>query len=114
MIPEAEIHRNRVDDIIVFRSLKPADLAEIVNIQLKRVEERLLREKGITVRVTEKAMKLLAERGYDPLFGARPLKRVIQTEILNPLAKQIISGTVREKSTVLVDTKKKDFILSVQ
>ena len=105
---------NRVDDIIVFRSLKPADLAEIVNIQLKRVEERLLREKGITVRVTEKAMKLLAERGYDPLFGARPLKRVIQTEILNPLAKQIISGTVHEKSTVLVDTKKKDFILSVQ
>lgn len=105
---------NRVDESIVFRSLKASDLAEIVKIQLKRVEGRLQREKRIIVRVSEKAMKLLAERGYDPLFGARPLKRVIQSEILNPLAQLIINGKAREKSTVLVDTKKKDFILSVQ
>lgn len=93
---------NRIDEIIIFHSLKQKELERIVDLQIKKVRERLL-EKKIKLNVTERAKKLLAKRGYDPLFGARPLKRVIQTLILNPLALKMIDGSVKKGEKVNVD-----------
>jgi ATP-dependent Clp protease ATP-binding subunit ClpB len=93
---------NRVDDIIRFRSLTEDDLARIVTIQLARVHDRLA-ERRITLTVTPAAMAVLAREGYDPAFGARPLKRVIQREIGDPAALLILQGKVGEGGTVTVD-----------
>ncbi len=103
---------NRIDEIIVFHSLKPNDIAAIVRLQLARVQERLHREKGIRLAVHQTAMAYLAQKGYDPVFGARPLKRVIQNDILNPLARMIITGEVRERQVVAVSVKKNTLHLS--
>lgn len=93
---------NRVDEIITFHSLKPKDLERIVDLQINRVRKRLL-EKKIKLRITERAKKLLAKKGYDPLFGARPLKRIIQTMILDPLALKMIDGSIKSGDTAGVD-----------
>jgi len=93
---------NRIDEIIVFNSLRKESLMKIVDIQLLKVEERLA-QKGIKIMVAPKARELLVKKGYDPNFGARPLKRVIQTTILDPLSKMIIEGKIKEKSKVKVD-----------
>jgi ATP-dependent Clp protease ATP-binding subunit ClpB len=93
---------NRLDDVILFQSLTRQDLERIVAIQLKRLE-RLLAERRITIDVTPEARQFLAERGYDPVFGARPLKRTIQRDLQDPLALQIIEGKVREGDHVIVD-----------
>jgi ATP-dependent Clp protease ATP-binding subunit ClpB len=93
---------NRVDEIIRFRSLTEDDLARIVTIQLARVHDRLA-ERRITLTVTPAAMAVLAREGYDPAFGARPLKRVIQREIGDPAALLILQGKVGEGGTVTVD-----------
>ena len=93
---------NRVDDIIRFRSLTEEDLQRIVTIQLARLRERMA-ERRITLSVTEAAMSWLAHEGYDPSFGARPLKRVIQRQIADPAALLILGGTVGEGDTVTVD-----------
>ncbi|MCB9025163.1 MAG: ATP-dependent chaperone ClpB [Bdellovibrionaceae bacterium] len=82
---------NRIDEIISFNSLGEAQLSGIVKIQLKLVEDRL-RSKKIEVKFDDKALKYLGEKGFDSIYGARPLKRVIQNEILNPMAKMIIQG----------------------
>ena len=95
---------NRLDEIIVFRALGQAQLTGIVDLQLARIAERL-KAKHITLKVTDKAKKLLAKKGYDPAFGARPLKRTLQHEILNPLAMRIIEGGVKDEQTVAVDVK---------
>ncbi len=93
---------NRVDEVIVFESLKPERLAQIVDIQLEDVRRRL-EEKKISLKFTDKAEKWLAEKGYDPVFGARPLKRVIKTEVLNRLAKGLISGEFTAGHKIKVD-----------
>ena len=93
---------NRVDEMIVFESLKPERLAEIVDIQLDDVRRRL-EEKKITLNFTDNAKSWLAEKGYDPVFGARPLKRVIKTEVLNRLAKGLIAGEFSAGHTVVID-----------
>lgn len=95
---------NRLDDIIIFHSLSKDMLARIVATQLERVALRLA-ERGITLSVTDAAKKYLAEKGYDPSYGARPLRRLIQTAILDPLALQLISGTVADGDAALVDVK---------
>jgi ATP-dependent Clp protease ATP-binding subunit ClpB len=93
---------NRVDDIIRFRSLTEDDLRHIVEIQLDRLRERLA-ERRIGLDVTDAAMSLLAHEGFDPAFGARPLKRVIQREIGDRAAVLILEGRAPEGSTIRVD-----------
>ena len=93
---------NRVDDIIRFRSLTEADLTKIVTIQLAHLTDRMAARR-IALTVSDTAMALLAHEGYDPSFGARPLKRVIQREIVDPAASLILEGRVTEGGAVSVD-----------
>ncbi len=93
---------NRLDDIIVFDVLPREIITDIVNIQLERVRARLV-TKNITLEVSEKALTYMTEKGYDPQFGARPLKRLIQDEILNKIANALIAGTIAEGDTAYVD-----------
>jgi len=93
---------NRIDEIIVFHTLSKDDLAKIIDLQLALVSERLANKK-IKIKVSPKAKKFLVEKGYDPTYGARPLKRVIQQMILDEIAKQIIAGKIQEGQKVEVD-----------
>ncbi|MDR2759087.1 MAG: ATP-dependent chaperone ClpB [Spirochaetaceae bacterium] len=93
---------NRIDETVIFNRLGRAEIARIVEIQLAHLAGRLA-ERKITLAVTRAARELLAERGYDPLFGARPLKRTIQADLENPLAKIIIAGKIREGDRVTAD-----------
>ena len=95
---------NRIDEIVVFKPLTRAQLAEIVQIQLDAVAKRLA-ERQITLEATPAAKEWLGNRGYDPAFGARPLKRLIQKEVLDSLARKVIAGEVKEGETVVIDTK---------
>jgi ATP-dependent Clp protease ATP-binding subunit ClpB len=93
---------NRIDETVIFNRLGKSEIGKIVDIQLTRLSQRLA-ERKITLNLTNAAKELLAERGYDPLFGARPLKRTIQADLENPLAKLVIAGTIREGDTVTAD-----------
>ena len=93
---------NRLDEIVVFRPLTKEQIRQIVEIQLSYLRARLA-EKRISLELTEAAKDFLAERGYDPVFGARPLKRVIQRELETPLAQKILAGEVKEGDRVRVD-----------
>ncbi len=93
---------NRVDDIIMFESLSKSDLGKIVNMQLNQIKQRLS-EKQIDIAFTENLQKYLAGKGYDPAYGARPLKRVIQNEILDELAMQIVTDKIPEQKSITVD-----------
>ena len=95
---------NRIDEIVRFHSLSPADLARIVTIQLAGLRRRLA-ERRLTLSVTPGAEALLAEEGFDPDFGARPLRRVIQRQVEDPLALALLEGRYPEGSTVTVDQK---------
>jgi ATP-dependent Clp protease ATP-binding subunit ClpB len=92
---------NRVDDIIIFRPLSTEDIMQIVDLQLERLV-RLLAERKITIDVTPEAKRVLAEEGYDPAFGARPLKRAIQRLIQNPLAIAVLEGRFTDGDMVVV------------
>ena len=93
---------NRLDDIVMFQSLTEDDLAQIVELSIDQLHARL-RDRRLTLAVTPDARSWLAERGYDPVFGARPLRRLIQTEVQNKLATALLSGGVRDGDTVRVD-----------
>jgi ATP-dependent Clp protease ATP-binding subunit ClpB len=93
---------NRVDDMVIFHPLDAEVLKQIVGIQVGLVQKRLA-DKKIEIELTESAKELLAEEGFDLVFGARPLKRVIQRDVLNPLAAKILAGEVKEGSRVVVD-----------
>jgi ATP-dependent Clp protease ATP-binding subunit ClpB len=93
---------NRIDEIIMFRPLSRADIRKVVEIQFKLIQKRLM-ESGVKLDISEEALERLAKLGYDPQFGARPLKRVIQREILNELSKQILSGKVNKDSVIFVE-----------
>jgi ATP-dependent Clp protease ATP-binding subunit ClpB len=95
---------NRVDEIVVFHPLAEAQLSKIVEIQLERLRKRL-GERRITLAVTPAALRSLGQRGYDPTYGARPLKRLIQQEIETPIARQLIKGELRDGDTATVDVK---------
>jgi ATP-dependent Clp protease ATP-binding subunit ClpB len=97
---------NRIDDIMVFNPLKPEQIEDIVELQLKLVSDRLREQRSLTLKVSDKAKQFLATKGYDARFGARPLKRVIQTEILDALAMKIVKGEVPEDATAMIDVKK--------
>ena len=92
---------NRVDEIILFHRLRREDMDRIVEIQLKRLE-RLLADRKITLTFDHDAIEWLAAKGYDPAYGARPLKRVIQKELQDPLAENILLGEILDGSTVVV------------
>ena len=97
---------NRVDEVIIFRPLSRAVILRIVDLQLDLLRKRLS-ERKIGLSVSAEAKALLAERGYDPVYGARPLKRVIQRDVQNPLATKILAGEFGEEDTVAVGTDKK-------
>ena len=94
--------RNRLDEIVIFDALSKDDLAHIVDIQLGLLEKRLA-VRRISVEVTDAARAWLAETGYDPAYGARPLRRLIQSAIGDPLARMLIGGEVADGGSVTVD-----------
>lgn len=93
---------NRIDEIIMFRPLSQKDIRKIVDIQVGLIEKRLA-EAGVKIEISQIARGRLAKLGFDPQFGARPLKRVIQRELLNELSKQILSGKVQRDAVIFVD-----------
>ncbi|RMH47589.1 MAG: ATP-dependent chaperone ClpB [Alphaproteobacteria bacterium] len=95
---------NRLDEIVIFDRLTRAQMDRIVAIQVAQLEKRLA-DRKITLALDEEARKWLADRGYDPVYGARPLKRVIQTHLQNPLAELLLAGEIREGSTVPVTVR---------
>jgi len=92
---------NRVDEVILFHRLRRQDMDKIVAIQLKRLE-KLLADRKIRLDLDAEAIDWLAAKGYDPAYGARPLKRVMQKELQDPLAEKILMGEIREGSTVKI------------
>ncbi len=94
---------NRIDDIIMFTPLSKADIQKIVELQLKGVSKMLLKQ-NIILDATPEAINYLSEKGYDPQFGARPVKRVIQREVLNELSKEILAGKITTDSIILLDS----------
>jgi ATP-dependent Clp protease ATP-binding subunit ClpB len=103
---------NRIDEIVVFEPLGRDEIERIVDIQVGRLAERLA-ERKLTLRLTEAARAWLAEQGYDPAFGARPLKRVIQRHLQDPLALKLLSGEVREGDTVEIDATPEGLVFRV-
>lgn len=95
---------NRIDEVVIFDRLSEDDLKRIVEIQLSRLTKRLEAQK-LTLELSDEAKALIAREGYDPVYGARPLKRVIQREILDPLSLQILEGSFREGDRIRVDVK---------
>ena len=93
---------NRIDAAIVFRTLDEEELMTIIDIQLERMRE-LLKERGIMLEIADRARTILVEEGYDPAFGARPLKRVLQQRIADPLAEQLLEGHIHDRDHVLYD-----------
>ncbi len=94
---------NRIDEIVMFTPLTNANIAQIVGLQLKSVT-KMLAQQGITMDATPEAIAYLSEKGYDPQFGARPVKRVIQRDVLNKLSKEILAGKITTDSIILLDS----------
>jgi ATP-dependent Clp protease ATP-binding subunit ClpB len=108
---DQELHRqfrpeflNRIDDVIVFHSLDLAQIKQIIGIQLKRFE-KLIEERGLHIEISDSAKEVLANEGYDPAFGARPLKRALQRMIVDPLAMRLLEGGFKPGDTVFVNAK---------
>jgi len=100
---------NRIDEIVFFSGLSLQQLYEIVDIQVNNLK-KLLKEKDINVEITDDAKEILAARGYNPAYGARPLKRVIRQDIENPLSKKILEGAFGEGDNILIDVKNDDIV----
>ncbi len=101
---------NRIDEIILFHRLRREDMGKIVEIQLKRLD-KLLEDRKITLELTPKAREWLAEKGYDPAYGARPLKRVIQKNVQDPLAELILAGKIRDGEKVRIDADERGLLI---
>jgi len=101
---------NRIDEIVRFHNLTEADLNRIVTIQLQGLRSRLA-DRRLSLEVTPEAERVLAHDGFDPDFGARPLRRVIQRQVEDPLALALLEGRYPEGSTVIVDAKDDDVAL---
>ena len=101
---------NRVDEAVVFHPLQATQLVKIVEIQLERLRARLM-ERRITLAITNAALTYLGERGYDPVYGARPLKRLIQQELETPLARLLVKGELRDGDTANVDKKDEGLVI---
>ncbi|RJP91423.1 MAG: ATP-dependent chaperone ClpB [Desulfobacteraceae bacterium] len=103
---------NRIDDIIIFESLSQEQIRRIVNIQLNRLQKRL-DDINVTLKLSDAAKSLVAEKGFDPVYGARPLKRTIQQYIENPLSMEILKGEVKDGSTIMADAEGEDIVFEV-
>lgn len=95
---------NRIDELVVFHPLGADHIASIAQIQLQRLHKRL-EERGYQLHISDEALKLLGQTGFDPVYGARPLKRAIQQEIENPLAQQILSGDLVPGKTIEMEVR---------
>jgi ATP-dependent Clp protease ATP-binding subunit ClpB len=104
---------NRIDEIVRFQSLSQEQLAEIVELQVAGLRRRLA-ERRIGLELSGEAKRVLVEHGYDPAYGARPLKRTVQREVENPLAMKVLSGEIGEGDTVLVDAADGEIALGVR
>jgi len=104
---------NRIDEIVMFTPLTNANIREIVGLQLKSVI-KMLALQNITMHATPEAIDYLAKKGYDPQFGARPVKRVIQREVLNKLSKEILSGSIKTDSIILLDSFNNELVFRNQ
>jgi len=102
---------NRIDEVIIFKPLSEEQIRQIVDLQMKEVQKRLA-DRKITVTLTDEAKDWLAKTGFDPTFGARPLKRVIQREVENPLSKKILQGEFKEGDEVKVDLSTEGLVFS--
>jgi ATP-dependent Clp protease ATP-binding subunit ClpB len=102
---------NRVDEVIVFHPLGREEIREIVDLQLKRLNG-MLEKNGLHLEVTDAAKQLLANEGYDPTYGARPLKRVIQQRIQNALANELLAGNFVSGETILIDAARDGFVFA--
>ena len=100
---------NRIDEIIMFTPLNEAEIEEIVGLQIRSIQ-KMLATNGITLEVTPAALKFLAEEGYDPEFGARPVKRVIHRMVLNQLSKDILSQKVDRDHPIIIDYDGNDIV----
>lgn len=101
---------NRIDEIIMFHPLEEMQIRSIVDLQIERVQQRLW-DKHITIDISARAKDWLGKKGFDPELGARPLKRVLQSELLDELAMQIIEGKINEGDTVKVDVDKEKLVI---
>jgi ATP-dependent Clp protease ATP-binding subunit ClpB len=104
---------NRIDDIIVFHRLGIKELKKVVDIQVAILAERL-KAKGIELKLTDKAKDLLGRQGYDPVYGARPLKRVIQKLLQDPIALRMLQGELKEGQTVTVEAQGNDLAIEIK
>jgi ATP-dependent Clp protease ATP-binding subunit ClpB len=95
---------NRIDEIIMFEPLKESEIAQVVRIQLEGVV-KMLKENGFRLDFTDAAVNLIAQMGFDPEFGARPVKRVIQRQVLDTLSKRLLAGTVERSAPIVIDVK---------
>jgi ATP-dependent Clp protease ATP-binding subunit ClpB len=95
---------NRIDETVIFKSLSLDQIKEIVDIQLRWLRD-LLRERNMAVEFTGAAREMIAREGFDPVYGARPLKRALQREVQNPLAVRILEGEFKDGDTILVDVE---------
>jgi ATP-dependent Clp protease ATP-binding subunit ClpB len=106
---EEELHKhfrpeflNRIDDVIIFHALDMQHIKRIIEIQLKRLA-KMIGDRGLSIEISDRAKELLAKEGYDPAFGARPLKRALQKEIIDPLAMKLLEGKVKSGDVVFVN-----------
>ena len=102
---------NRIDEVIMFTPLTQKEIVKIVSLQLKKIKEMLLAN-DIHLEVTDDAIQLLAAEGYDPQYGARPLKRVLQREILNRLSKMILADEIKKDKKIVISSKNKELEFS--
>ena len=100
---------NRIDEIIMFQPLNQSQIKDIVRIQLRMVA-KMLEQNDITISATDEAVSHLAEIGYDPAMGARPVKRVIQREILNEMSRQLLEGKIHSNETIIIDVIDGQFV----
>ncbi len=104
---------NRVDEVLVFKPLLKKELLQIVELMLKNLNKRLI-EKDVKLEATEKAKELIAKLGYDPVYGARPLRRALQKYVETPLAEKILSGEIKPGDTVVIDEENGQLVFKVQ
>jgi ATP-dependent Clp protease ATP-binding subunit ClpB len=102
---------NRIDEIVMFEPLTRHDIEQIVDIQMGAIH-RMLAHNGIELEYTPAARNLIAQMGYDPLFGARPVKRVIQREVVNDLSKRILAGEVEREKPIRIDAEGERLVFS--
>ena len=102
---------NRLDDVIVFRSLNKPDLIQILELEVNKVLERL-RHKNLKLELDEKAKDFLVEKGYDPQYGARPMRRSVERFLEDPLAEEILKGNLHEGEPILVTVGKEKLVFN--